>query len=38
MSEKKPGEEFPEGVEVLAEMEKVNDLTENPFKKVKNPK
>ena len=34
MSEKKPGEEFPEGVEVLAEMEKVNDLTENPFKKV----
>jgi hypothetical protein len=34
MSEKKQGEEFPPGVEVLAEMEKVSDVTENPFKKV----
>jgi hypothetical protein len=34
MTEKKQGEEFPPGVEVLAEMEKVSDPTENPFKKV----
>ena len=34
MTEKKQGEEFPPGVEVLAEMEKVSDVTENPFKKV----
>ena len=34
MTEKKQGEEFPPGVEVLAEMEKVSEPTDNPFKKV----
>lgn len=34
--EKQKGEEFPEGAEVLAEIEKIKDPKDPPFKKVKN--